>query len=330
MTVDLVLLALVALTPIYATGGVGATLTAAAAAMASVLRWRPGLLGRSLLPEPILTTAWGDDLAGYALRIAGTAALSAVVVVAGVVRLKRPGTALAGLVAALSILDLALAGIRLNPTVPTEFYRFRPPILDAVRQDDLSRLYVYRYPFVAATSPTGPGADDPYRVARYVPGLSFDAVRTLAARLYLTPPVGGCWDLFGSFEPDLIGLDPEHVAAFVRWMQQAEGTPAYARFLRLGAVRYASALQRHAGFEELMALGVYPSLLARPILLFEVPGALPRTYVVGEPSEEQAPPAGWDEALALCRPDTREHACVAATQILPTPPEAPWKSQVLG
>src|SRR6185503_17345973 len=33
-------------------------------------------------------------------------------------------------------------------------------------------------------------------------------------------------------------------------------------------------------------------------------GSLVRTYIVGEPSEEQSPPVGWDEALALCRPDT--------------------------
>jgi len=32
--------------------------------------------------------------------------------------------------------------------------------------------------------------------------------------------------------------------------------------------------------------------------------SLARTYVVGEPSQEQLPPAGWDEALALCRPGT--------------------------
>ena len=32
--------------------------------------------------------------------------------------------------------------------------------------------------------------------------------------------------------------------------------------------------------------------------------SLARTYVVGEPSEEQPPPFGWDAALALCRPGT--------------------------
>jgi Xaa-Pro aminopeptidase len=32
--------------------------------------------------------------------------------------------------------------------------------------------------------------------------------------------------------------------------------------------------------------------------------SLARTFVVGEPSLEQAPPTGWDEALGLCRPGT--------------------------
>ena len=32
--------------------------------------------------------------------------------------------------------------------------------------------------------------------------------------------------------------------------------------------------------------------------------SLARTYVVGEPSAEQPPPAGWDEGFALCRPGT--------------------------
>ncbi len=32
--------------------------------------------------------------------------------------------------------------------------------------------------------------------------------------------------------------------------------------------------------------------------------SLARTYVVGEPSIEQAPPEGWDETLARCRPGT--------------------------
>ena len=224
--------------------------TTAGAALAVLLRWRPGLFGPFLLPESALSSTWAEALAPASLRIACTAALGAAVVVAAVMRSRRPQAAkpLAGVVAGLAILDLALAGMRLNPTVPVDFYKLRPPILDAVRQDDLSRLFVYRYPFLAAASG---GPDDPYRIARYPPEMSFDAGRTLAARLYLTPPVGGCWGLFGSYEPDLIGLYPAPLATLVRWMEQAEGTPAYARFLRLGAVKHVSALRRHGGFETL-------------------------------------------------------------------------------
>lgn len=253
------------------------------AALAILSRARPGLLGRALLPEPVLASSWADLLGPVSLRVAVTASLAAAVAATGIMRARRPraAAALAAVAAGLSILDLAVAGVAVNPTVPARFYKFRPPILDAMRQDDLSRLFVYRYPFLADTSPEGSGGDDPYRIARYPPGLSFDAARTLAARLYLTPPVGGCFDLFGSYEPDLIGLYPENVAELVRWMEQAEGTPAYARFLRLGAVRYVSSLRRHGGFEELDAKGLFASLLARPILLFEVPGAVPRTYAVG-------------------------------------------------
>jgi hypothetical protein len=280
----------------WAAIGPVAVLTAAVAALSAVFRWRPGLLAPALLPEAILSARWTDALAPASRHLALTALLAAGVVVAGVLRRgsSRPPTTLAALVAGLGVLDLALAGVRVNPTVPVEFYKFRPPVLDELRQDDLSRLYVYRYPFASAASAAGSPAPDPYRLERYPAGLSLDAGRTLAARLYLTPPVGGCWDLFGSYEPDLIGLYPAHVARLVRWMEESEGTPAYARFLRLGAVRYVSALRRHGGFEELEARGAYASLLARPILLLEVPATRPRTYAVGT-----ARRADGDEARRL-------------------------------
>lgn len=258
------------------------TLAVAAGSIAALLRWRPGLLARAFAPEPALSARAGS-LASASLTLAVMAALAAVVAVAAVARWRRPrgAPAVAGVVAAVSVLDLVLAGLAVNPTVPVEFFRFRPPVLDAVDQADLSRLFVYRYPLLGALPESGPATDDPYRLARFPSGMSLDAARALAARLYLMPPVGGCWDLFGSYEPDLIGLYPAHVAELVRWMEQSEGTPAYSRFLRLGAVRYVSSLRRHGGFEDLTVVGVYPSLLARPILLFEVPGALPRAYVVG-------------------------------------------------
>lgn len=256
---------------------------AAAGAIAVLLRWRPGALAGLLAAEPPVSSRGGEAVASAALAFTVMATLVAAAAAAAIARWRRPGAApvLAGLVAVLSILDLAAAGLALNPTVPVGFFRFRPPVLDAVSQSDLSRLFVYRYPLLGASPASAPDTEDPYRVARYPTGLSLDAARALAARLYLMPPVGGCWDLFGSYEPDLIGLYPAHVAELVRWMGQAEGAPGYSRFLQLGAVKHVSSLRRHGGFEHLDAVAIYPSLLERPILLFEVPGTLPRSYVVG-------------------------------------------------
>ena len=257
-------------------------LGAAAGVVALLLRWRPDLFAGLLLPEAAIAAGWRGVLAAAARRFALTTVLSVAVVVVGVLRTVRPRRAgtLAGVAAALIVVDLALTGATLNPTVPPEFYRLRPPILEALRQDDLSRLFVYRYPFFAA-SPEPGSADDPYRIARYPPGFSIDAARTLGARLYMVPPVGGCWGVFGSYEPDLIGLYPAPLAELTRWMLSAERSPKdVLRFLRLGAVRFASSLHVR-GFDELSAVAVYPSILARNILLLEVPAPLPRAYVVG-------------------------------------------------
>lgn len=258
------------------------SLAALMAVAGALCLWRPAVFAPWLLPEAAPSSSGRGALGSGAWRLLLTAALATAAAAAAWLRVARPAraSALAPLAGALAVLDLALAGARVNPTVPVAFYKVRPPILDTVRQEDLSRLYVYRYPFLPAAG-DWPGTLDPYRTAVYPPGLTFDAGRTLAARLYVTPPVGGCWDLFGSYEPDLIGLYPRHVAELVGWMEETEGTPAYARYLRLGAVRHVSALQRHAGMEELEALAVYPSLLARPILLLGVKGAVPRTYAVG-------------------------------------------------
>jgi hypothetical protein len=288
-----------------------AVLVAWGFAIALIARWRPSLFGHALLAEQTIRSTWSDALAPAASRLAFTASLGAAVIVAGLARRKRPQAAggLACLVAVLTVLDLGVAGIGVNPTAPADFYRFRPPILAEVRQDDLSRLYVYRYDLPPAER-AGLDTDNPYRVARYPPGFSLDAGRTLAARLYVMPPVGGSWGLFGSYEPDLVGLYPTYLADLTRWMAMAEGTPAYLRFLRMGAVKYVSALHVQ-GLEDLIPAGVHTSLLARPIRLFQVPEPLPRTYVVGtalaadgDRAREILFDAGFDPSREVILPET--------------------------
>jgi hypothetical protein len=255
---------------------------ALASAAGLLARYRPGAFHALLLPEETIHSSWADALRPASIKLLTTAALGAVVAAAGLARSRRPAPAraLMAIVAAAVVADAVATGHDVNPTTPVEFYKYRPPILDAVRQDDLSRLYVYRYPLSPAPPQPARSVEEPYRIRAYPAGFSLEAGRTLAARLYVMPPVGGCWGLFASYEPDLLGLYPRHLAELTGWMAAAEGTPDYLRFLRIGAVRYVSALHAE-GFEDLLPLGVYSSGLARPIRLFEVPGPMPRTYVVG-------------------------------------------------
>ena len=217
---------------------------------------------------------------------------------------------LACLVAVLAVLDLGVAGIGVNPTVPGDFFRFRPPILAEVRQYDLSRLYVYRFALPPASARAGLGTDNPYRIARYPPGFSLDAGRALAARLYLMPPVGGILGPVRKLRAGPRRPVSTYLADLTRWMAMAEGTPTYLRFLQMGAVKYVSALHVQ-GLEDLIPAGVYTSLLARPVRLFQVPEPLPRTYVVGtalaadgDLAREILFDAGFDPSREVILPET--------------------------
>jgi hypothetical protein len=94
------------------------------------------------------------------------------------------------------------------------------------------------------------------------------------------PPVGAAFGLRGSYDPDLLGLYPSGLAQLVDAMAASEGTPAYARFLRLGAVTHVVALHTR-GFEDLVPERELHTPFELPVRVFGVKDALPRTYVVG-------------------------------------------------
>jgi hypothetical protein len=223
----------------------------------------------------------------------------------------------AAAIALVAVLDLVVANHTLNRTAPPEFYRFRPPALDDLAQEDGSRLFVYRYPTSGPVHHPGLPSDNPWRIRAYPEGFTVDSGRTLAARLYLMPPVGAVWGVFGSHQPDLVGLFPWTLRVPESRLALAEGQPAWVRWLRLGAVSQVLALH-DPGEEALERQASYESLLVLPMRLFRVRDPLPRAYAVG-----RAVPAVGEEALGVLEsPEFDPRAAVVVAGEAPREPSA--------
>jgi hypothetical protein len=287
----------------------GAVLVAAGAAIAAaaatlLLAWPDGPLHAWLLDASTLGGSVEEALRPALWRgaLAGILAL-ATLALAGLGSARA-----AAAVAVVAVLDLAVANHALNRTAPPEFYRYRPPALDDLAQEDGSRLFVYRYSTFGPVHHPGLPTDNPWRIRGYPEGFTVDSGRTLAARLYLMPPVGAVWGVWGSHQPDLVGLHPWTLRIPVTRLALVEGTPAWVRWLRLGAVSQVLALH-DPGEEALEPLASYESLLALPIRLYRVRDPLPRAYAVG-----RAVPAVGEEALRVLESpefDPREAVVVA-------------------
>ena len=198
---------------------------------------------------------------------------------------------------ALVVVPLLLMHNDLHATAPASFLTARPPVLDVMPHGPLTRLYVYDYSIAGAVRrDTNPGLDETVGYLAGVPA-GWTPVETsfLASQLYLLPPTAGRWRVFGSFDMDILGMDPVPLARLNRFLRAVEDRPAaHTRLLRMGAVSYA--LSRIAGTwtRDLQLVATVSSLYRRPILVYRVPDPLPRAYVVG-----RARVAGDDQALAL-------------------------------
>jgi hypothetical protein len=272
----------------------GAVLVAAVTALgvttATVLLARPdGPFGAWLLDAAVLGAPTEEVLRPFLWRGALAGALALVTLALAI---RRPARA-ATVVALVAVLDLVAANHSLNRTAPPDFYRYRPPALDDLAQGDGSRLFVYRYSTSGPVQHPGLPSDNPWRIRGYPEGFTLDSGRTLAVRLYLIPPVGAVWRVFGSHQPDLVGLHPWTLRIPQTRLALAEGQPAWVRWLRLGAVSQVLALH-DPGVEALEPQATYESLLVLPIRLFRVRSPLPRAYAVG-----RAVAAVGPEALRL-------------------------------
>jgi hypothetical protein len=279
----------------------GIAVLAAAAAItvtvgAVLLAWSEGPVRPWLLDSAVLGVPVDEELRSVLWSGAFAVALALATLALATRRSLRAVAA----VALIAVVDLVSANHRLNRTAPPDFYRYRPPPLDDLAQEDGARLFVYRYPTSGPVQHPGLPSDNPWRIRGYPEGFTVDSGRTLAARLYLIPPVAAVWGVFGSHQPDLVGLHPRTVRIPETRLALVEGQPAWMRWLRLGAVSQVIALHDPGeGEKGLEPLATYESLLTLPIRLFRVRSPLTRAYAVG-----RAVPAEGEEALRLLESPT--------------------------
>jgi len=262
-----------------------------AAALGAVLLLREaerlGPLFLDALPGGL---SFSSILAPTVKQLGMLAGLGVLVLALAALRSHRPGwaAATAAAVAMLAVTDLALAHARLNPTAPRTLLTARPGALNAVHQEDRSRLYVYDYLAAPGLSERHLGRPVPYLGERSDSPLLWRAA--LAMRLCLLPPTSAAWGIYDSFSRDALGIQPRPLAELNALLVASEGTPAHGRLLRLGAVGQVVALHAE-GFEDLLPAATLPGPYAEPIRVLQVPAHLPRTYLVGSSRVSDGPAA---------------------------------------
>ena len=244
--------------------------------------WRPWRVAVPMAGALVLASI----AVGLLWRAAGTGAMRSLLagaappLVFGAVVLfltRRPGPRTAALAAAACAADLLLASRGLNPTAPPELFRARPPVLEAIHQEDGRRLYVYDYLAAAPLAPRHLGREAPYLMR--LPADAPPWTEAAGMRAYLLPPVAEVWGLFQSYDVDAMGLLPTAQVGLTGLLLQAEGTPLHLRLLQLGAVSEVVSLHTD-GLDALRPVATFPGLFPEPIRVLRVPDPLPRTYAV--------------------------------------------------
>jgi hypothetical protein len=184
----------------------------------------------------------------------------------------------AAAVAGLVIVDLLSAHRSLNATAPRQLLAYRPPTLEAIHQQDLSRLYVYEYEMVIGGTRHLKEAG-PEEMAAVLREWPYPFGEVISTRDVLYPPQTCVWGLYGSYDLDARGLYPGPLARLAALLREVEGTPGHLRLLQLGAVSQVVALHTE-GFEDLSPLRTFKTISPYPIHLYRVPDPLPRAYAV--------------------------------------------------
>jgi Bacterial membrane protein YfhO len=238
------------------------------------------------------------------------AAVTAVAAILNRLRLRPGGAVLAGVVAVVSLVDLTWAQRDLNPTAPRKAFEGVPAVVAAARPAPHQRVFVFDYAR-AGTAPRLLGIARPFitslRQEDWEPWHG-----AVALRSYAYPSMLALWGLEGSFGTDAVKLLSPDVMTLNTLIAMHDESPAVVhKLLRLGAVETVVAMHRK-GFEELTVVATLPSLFVDPVVVYRVPDALPRTFVVGR--GRVAPVGqGWRALLAPDFDPSRE-------VVLPTGP----------
>jgi hypothetical protein len=256
--------------PALAAGAAGTLL---AAGVGTLILLRPRAIADAfLLPGVDGPTALAP-VAGSAL-FAALVAGSATALAAS--RARGPAFA----VAALAVLDLAVAQRAVNPTAPAEVLSRAPVTLRAIEREPTTRVFAFSYGARRADPPLRrPPLSDAFEAA---PGRGPDAMvaQALGLQMYLHSSVASRWRLATGYEADGLGISPRELLDLDMVLLDTEETPGFLRMLRLAAIDYVIALHRE-GLEDLELVGMFPSPFARPIHVYRVPDPLPRVFAVG-------------------------------------------------
>jgi hypothetical protein len=190
-------------------------------------------------------------------------------------RAERPARAgaLAAAAAGLAVLDTVGVHRAVNPTAPQALFRHRPAVADAVA--GAARVYT-RVPQDAAAAARDLGS----ALERRPEGWSVGAALALAQQMSLEPLSAARWGLRGSFAIDYMNMQPAPLSQLVSLIDQAAGTPAFDRLLRVCGVTHVITRDRGVG-GGLVPVAEFEGLMRAPVRVLAVPSARPRISVVG-------------------------------------------------
>jgi hypothetical protein len=217
------------------------------------------------------------------------------------------------ILALVAVGDLFLHHHALNPVAGRELYGYRPELASVLGSGE--RVYIYDY-HQSAKALEHLGTTRAYVPRSHPAGWGPAETGALALESALIPPISERFLIPTGFEVDYRGLQPLAQASLTALLLSSEGSSLHTRLLRMGGIQKVVALHDPG---DLVHLQTVSGLLERPMEVFGVPGALPRTYLVNQVLRA----AGEKASEALTDPGFDPRTSVIVPEEAPLPPPSP-------